>query len=145
LVVDRLALPQQAQGFAKLLLWRLLHPHQQPAGATAIGPVPDVIVKLLSPAQVEIPDAEISAIGDPKRLSQCSQQLRFNVIEDTRHGSVSSVGPLDFKESPGARRFSRSVGLRISEGATHDIYYTSPHNSRFYQPFKVINGRLKSS
>ena len=98
LIVDRLALAQQAQCFAKLLLGRFLHPHQQSAGATAIRPVLDMIVELLPPAQVEIADTKISPVGDMERLHQHSQQLRFDVVEDTRHWVVSSAGPIDFKE-----------------------------------------------
>ena len=98
LVVDRLALAQQAQSFAKLLLGRFLHSHQQPAGATAIRPVLDMIVELFPPAQVEIADTKISPVGDMERLHQHSQQLRFDVVEDTRHWVVSSAGPIDFKE-----------------------------------------------
>ena len=95
LVVDRRVLAQQAQSFTKLLLRRLLHPHQQPARSTAIGPVLDMIVEFLPPAQVEIADTKIGTVGDFERLHQRTQQLRFDVVEDTRHGVVSSAEPMD--------------------------------------------------
>ncbi len=86
LVVDRAFASEQTHGRAELLLRRPLHPDQQPTALPLpAGPPLDAGVELLPAAEVEVPDAEVGALGDVQRLLQGRQERLIDVVEDPRH------------------------------------------------------------
>ena len=54
--------------------------------ALAARPLLDKTVNRLPAAQIEVADAEVSALRDEKRLLQGGKQIGFDVVEDSRHG-----------------------------------------------------------
>jgi hypothetical protein len=88
LIVYALVSGHEAQDFTELILWRLLHPHQEPARAIRLGPMLDISIQFLPATEVEIAYAEISPVREAQGTLKRGQEGLVDVVKDLRHSWI---------------------------------------------------------
>jgi hypothetical protein len=112
LVIHSLVLGHEAQGFTELILWRLLHPHQESASAIRLRPMLDMVVQFLPTAEIEIAHAEIGSIRKAKSALKCREGGLIDVVKDLGHSRI----PVSVRQFEDNNSRTMENGSRSSRG-----------------------------